>query len=817
MSDFRNDLRRPDCTLCPLHQSAEYVCLMGSGPLDARVMIVGEAPGAREDESHEAFVGPSGQLLRRSLEGIADLNPDDCYITNTAKCRPPNNRTPERGEAKACSREYLWPEVQRVKPDFILLLGNTALTQVFGRSGITRHNGHVFSKDFDGHTAQCMATMHPAAVLRNPKWGQAFAMDLQRFGKLVKGDTSGPKTKVVLIDNWSKLKALRERLRGEPRIAFDLETYTVPAEKGSPIKRSGVQEWHGELSQIVSISFTWREGFSAVVLLHHDDAPADWAEDPDKALLFLKPVLERRDTIYIAHNGKFDCRWLHAKGIEVPLKFDTMLAAHLLEENRPKSLKFLSRTLLGAGAYDVGEDIRNARSMNVRKLVVYNGKDTDYTLRLYHNLRPQLANDRQVRRIFAELIMPASRALVEIERRGVWLDQERWQARHDEARDRAAQLYSYIERWVPESDRPINLNSPAQVGRLLFDHLGLPVLLRTAKGAPSTAETVLLRLAGRHKAATALIKYRKWTKFLNTYLLPWWYEHKDSDGRIHSNYKLFGTVTGRLSGEGGIQQVPRDPFIRSIIGAPPGWTFVQADYSQVELRIAAMIARERNMLAQYQRGEDIHMIRACRMTGKVPADVTKEERKKAKAVNFGYIYGMGAKKFVTYAFDNYGIELTQDEAEKDRNGFFDDYPALRPWHERQRRLANRYGQVSSPLGRIRHLPDIVSADQDVRAECERQAINSPVQSMASDLMLFSLIRLHEAMPPREAMVLGTVHDSILFQVRDDVVDKWCRFVKDIMEDMERVERVFGCEVTVPIVADIEIGTHWGETKEWSGG
>jgi DNA polymerase-1 len=307
-----------------------------------------------------------------------------------------------------------------------------------------------------------------------------------------------------------------------------------------------------------------------------------------------------------------------------------------------------------------------------------------------------------------------------------------------------------------------------------------------------------------------MIKYRKWAKYLNTYLEPWRYEHMDDRGRIHSNYKLFGTVTGRLSGEGGIQQVPRDPFIRSIIGAEPGWLFVAADYSQVELRIAAMLAGEKRMLRQYLRGEDIHMIRACRMTGKLSVDVTKEERKKAKAVNFGYIYGMSWQKFMLYAFENYELEITAEEAERDRELFFEDYPGLRPWHERQRRLANRYQRVVSPIGRVRHLTSILSQDKDVRSEAERQAINSPVQSLASDLMLFALIRLHKMMPAREARIVGTVHDSILFEVRVEHVHKWAPIIRMVMEDMDRVRQTFGAEITVPIVADIEIGTHWAE-------
>lgn len=309
----------------------------------------------------------------------------------------------------------------------------------------------------------------------------------------------------------------------------------------------------------------------------------------------------------------------------------------------------------------------------------------------------------------------------------------------------------------------------------------------------------------------AMLKWRKWKKYMTTYFLPW-RDFRDGQDRIHPTYKLFGTVTGRLScADPNLQQVPRDPFIRGILGARPGWTLVVADYSQVELRIAAMMANETTMLGQFARGEDIHMLRAMRMTEKVAADVTKEERKAAKPVSFGFLYGMGAPKFVDYARDSYDVHFTPEEAEAVRRGFFNDYPKLLAWHERQRRLARKYRQVQSPIGRIRHLPDILSQDRAVQGEAERQAINSPVQSFASDLMLLALIELHKMMPPQEAVIVGTVHDSILCEVRDDLVPQWTARIKSTMEDMTIVKRKFGTEVTVPIVADIEVGSHWGET------
>lgn len=776
-------------------------------------MIVGEAPGAREDETHKAFVGRAGQLLDIALKEHAKVDRDDCYVSNVVKCRPPGNATPDRKNIKVCVEAYFWEEIQRVKPRFMLLLGNSALQGVLKMSGITKKAGTVWRRTLAGVTLDVMATVHPAAVLRNPKNKDLFVADISRFGRLVRGERSDAAgTKVKIIRTASQMRWLLDELMKAPVISYDIETYVKPPTQ-PPYVRSNFQDWHGPDSMIASIAFSWDEGAGATVPIWHEKTP--W-KDPDAALRALRPALIRKDCKYIAHNGKFDARWLHSKKIPVPQTFDTMLAAHMLEENRPKGLKPLSRMLLKVDAYDVGEDLGNAFRMPLRKLCVYNAKDTDHTLRLYRVFRQQIAQDERAARVFIKLMMPASNALVDIERNGVWIDPDRWQERHDQAVENVEKLYRYINHFVGDNLRPINLNSPQQVGRWLYGDLGLPVLGLTKSKNPSTAEGVLLRLLAEedHEAIRALLKYRKWTKYLSTYLLPWWYEHRDSNGRIHSNYKLFGTVTGRISGEGGIQQVPRDPFIRSIIGAPPGWVFVQADYSQIELRIAAMVAHERNMIRQFLMGEDIHLSAASRRLRLKPEDVSKEQRKKAKARNFGYLYSMGAKKFVSYCFENWDLKITLEEAQQDRRSFFEDYPGLRPWHERQKRLARRYGVVYSPLGRARHLPDIMSQDESVRAEAERQAINSPVQSTASDMMLDSLVEIHGQLDPAQAMLVGSVHDSILGQCRVEYVDEYCELVQSTMEDVARIERRYHTEITVPIVADIEVGQHWAEGKPW---
>jgi DNA polymerase-1 len=791
---------------------------MGAGATDARIMLVGEAPGAREDEEHRAFVGASGQLLNKLLKGVG-LSRRDCYITNVAKCRPPDNRTPERVEIKTCVQNYFMRELEMVDPDFILTLGNSALQGVVGKSGIRKHRGTVYTVD----DLSILATYHPAAALRNPALLSEVEADFQRFARMVAGEETGLETTVKLVRKKAHLNWLLAHIIEADELTVDIETHTYGEyeEFDEPKKRRAgrnLEEWHGADSTIVSISFTWAPGASAVVPLHHDTTP--W-EDPAAVERVLIRALVRAvkgGTKLVNHNVKFDFRWLNTKGgVRLPQHFDTMLAAHMLDENRSKGLKPLSQLKLAADAYDVGDELGDAQTMPLHRLAVYNGKDTDYTMRLYHIFREELKREPRVARVFKLLMMPASNALTDIERVGIKVDMKRWAQRRTKTEQNVEKLREFMLRSVPKLKRAeFNFNSHPQIAEWLFNDLGLPILEETKKGNPSSNESVLLRLRHEHKAVEALLKYRKWKKFLSTYILPFGIK-QDEGNRIHPTYRLFGTVTGRLSAEGAIQQVPRDTFIRGLFTEDEGWAFVEADYSQIELRIAAMLANERRMLRQFAAGEDVHMLRAMKMTGKLPQDVTKEERKKAKAVNFGYVYRMGAEKFVVYARDNYDVDMTLEEAEADRAGFFEDYPMLLKWHDRQVRLARRYRQVNSPIGRVRRLPDMESSDKSVRAEAERQAINSPVQSFASDLMLLSLVILHEHSRSRKDFrIIGSIHDALLFGVRLEALDEVLPLIRDVMEDMSVVRQKFGTDVTVPVEVELKVGTHWGEGELWTG-
>lgn len=303
----------------------------------------------------------------------------------------------------------------------------------------------------------------------------------------------------------------------------------------------------------------------------------------------------------------------------------------------------------------------------------------------------------------------------------------------------------------------------------------------------------------------------------------------DDEDRIRTTFKLAGTVTGRLSSGKAdedkipgakdirgvnLQQVPRDPRVRGLFGAADPYVFIEADFSQIELRVVAFIARERVMMHLYQTGQDIHRATAANTLG-VPIDqVTKDDRKKAKAVNFGFVYGMGWRKFIATAFEKYELHFTEQEAQDIRKAFFRQFPGLLPWHARQRRLVNEHQRVVSPLGRVRHLPDILSGEPGVKAEAERQAINSPVQAFASDMTQISMILIHERFKQEriKGHILGSVHDALLFEVHKKHAARAMPIIKHTMENLP-LRRMFGVTLDIPIVADLKIGSHWGDARE----
>lgn len=827
-------IRDPHCTKCVMSNDTEVVCQVGMGPRRAQIMVVGKMPNS----------GRHQESLEKDLIDVG-LDPSQMYFTSVLKCRNFETNATKLHQ-NACA-PYLMEEIDLVQPEWILSMGNEALQVLTKHSGIMKYRGRVVEQG----DLRIFPTISASAVGRNPGQRPGYIADLKLFASEIAGVGSKiPTMRYATIDDKKKLKWLTRQLDASELLSYDVETFSTPAGN----------EWAPD-ARIVSLSGTMLVKGKIVVWalpLYHPESP--WRQNWRGVLKTLAPHLERVPK-QIAQNGKYDCRWLRTFGVNMRVTFDTMLAVHLLDENMPKSLKVQALVRLGVRPWAI--DTKSLLSTPIREVLQYNALDTYYTYYLYLEAKKELLAQPRLTRIFLKLMLPANEILIDVERRGVWVDREMLATNSKIAFDTRAYIDEQLMEYVPDLNEmgaidgnvalqealdlgwptssknklmPVNFNPSKFLRWLLFDHLGLPILKRGKEkedgrpGDPSVAEDVMLelRMNHHHPIIDLLMERSKWQKYCSSFLDSYG-ELLDEKDRIHTTFKLYGTVTGRLSSGKSeadkvtarapirgvnLQQVPRDPFIRSLFGSAPGYTFVEADFSQVELRVAAFLSRDETMRHLYQTNQDIHRATAAWVLG-IPAEaVSKDDRKKAKAINFGFVYGMGAKKFVYTAFTKYDVVFSLREAEDIRKSFFSMYTGLLPWHARQRRLVQEYRRVQSPLGRIRHLPDIDSDDRMVRGEAERQAINSPVQSFASDMTMLSMILIQEKFRKKgwDAHFISTVHDALLFEVRDDLVPKALPLIKWTMENLP-LDTMFGVDLDVPIVSDLKVGRNWGTARE----
>jgi uracil-DNA glycosylase family 4 len=824
------------CRDCELFKSTSNVCIPGDGSHDAPVIIVGEAPGAGEEKTGKPFMGKSGQLLRAELLKVGLTN---VFITNTVHCRPPKNRAPTPTELKAC-RKYLDAEIDEIKPKAILTLGAVAMKAITKRAGITENHGRITEKDDVIH----MATFHPAYALRDPTKLPFIQQDLDRFARYLKGERRSATVHwdIVRRENLRKFVADLQRCT---EFSFDLET-------------SGLK-WYqpaGRWIRCVGLGLGFEDGsdFGWVIPIDMPGSPFHNERLQREVMDIVFEALEGKPAC--AHNGKFDNLWLwKVLRRKFYLNFDTMLAKHTIDENTPNDLKSLVRSILDEPDYNI--DIESKKgSGSPRLLYEYNARDAVYTLRLKRHFMSIFAKDYSLRRLFFRLIMPAARAFEDIDGNGLHVNLERMIKTEKENAENLAQELRELNVMAREfTKREINWNSPAQVAELLYKDIGIECTVLTDGGAPSTGEEALIAIKSQHPIADKLVRYRELEKFRSTYLDGW--KEFMVESRLYLSTKLHGTVTGRYSNR--LHQVPRDGTIRNLIEAPPGWKFVQADLSQAEMRVAAIMSGDAELITCYKRGVDVHwrtlmetvgsnpdgeyvrpaidtaykilkernptarrpgLTDALEVVFKIGPDAGielwkgwKEARKKAKAVNFGFLFGMMEKKFIETATLKYGFTPTFEEAERSRETFFRLYPGLLKWHEKQRRLVKLNGFVRNFAGRVRRLPGIYSDEWSVKSECERQAINSPVQGYIGDHKAMAVIEIHETFDRnKELRIVGEVHDAILMWVRIGKEDLVLPRVASIMRT-PKLLREFKINLSVPLEADLTVGP-WGDGKAY---
>jgi DNA polymerase-1 len=564
---------------------------------------------------------------------------------------------------------------------------------------------------------------------------------------------------------------------------------------------------------VVSLSLTVEPDEQTWVLpLAHPDGA--WGHEWRDILRVLCNRLVSTRARLVAHNAQFDLRWLGDARLFRQLEWDTMAVAHLLNENESKKLKVLAAPLMGG---DWGIDVTNAASVPWFTLAHYNAQDTIATLRLYDQQRTVLDAHPKIAALWQNIVLPAARTLTATTHRGMLLDRDAAVEALSNAREArisaqegllavAAALGmdatgqdTYIS-WEPTS------HWFRQFTTRCTDEGLLQVVEMTPAGQPSWRAGVLTRLArAGAPPAQAILDYRHHTK--REQFIQSWLEEADTHGRVHATFNIARTRTGRLSSsEPNLQQVARD--LKPLWGAERGWSFVEIDYSQIELRIIAeMIHRtvlpDNPMMEAYQQGLDLHSMNATLVTGGAVEDVTKDQRQAGKAVGFGYCFGMGAVGFMQYAEESYNVLFTLDEARRVRNAYFDTWKGLGEWHDHQMRTARKQGYVTNLFGRRRRLPDVFSDDDRVASHAERQAINAPVQATASDLMLTALGRVEASLPTDQVRIVGTVHDSVLLEVRCDVGE-------EVVEQVCQLMLTSQVPITVPLEVDVSVGSRWGD-------
>lgn len=828
----------PSCTECKLHKTTRNVCEPGFGPQDAKVMVVSKVSNSKDWQADLEF----------ELEQLG-FDARDIYFAQALKCKT-FDQDASNADVKAC-RQYLDQELALVKPQFVLCLGNEALLSLTGHSGITKYRGRVYE---DPRGFDIIPTISPSAVNRNPGQRPGYIADLRLFANRVYGRENGiPEPDYLVVDTKAKLNKLKRLLAQVTDIYFDVET---------------TSDYYKDDGRIVTLSATClieskgsTKRFVFALPLYHPESP--WQYQHRSVLKFLKPELEAIPN-GTAHNGPYDVKWMLQYGIDISFTFDTMLALHLLNENGLKGLKPAAQARLGVEPW--GIDTMDLLNKPLDEILHYNVLDTWYMYHIKLQLVEELKAQPKVARVFKHIMMAGVNELLRSEMRGIWLDVDRlkertpiMQQKLDDIEHsilRAAKLIDKkgnlrtpdhpkgVEEWpiqkILKTRGPVyhqpNFNASNFARWMLFDHLGLDVISRGkdkpdgSPGDPSMAEDVMLELKGQHPVVDLMLERVSYQKILSSFFKPY-AELYDDNHRIHTNFKMAGTVTGRLSSGKAdedkvstpkgklrgvnLQQVPRDPFVRGVFGAPPGWAFIEADYSQVELRLVAFASRDETMLHLYAIGADIHKATAANVLGIPESQVSSEDRKKAKAVNFGFVYGMGWKKFIETAFTKYGAVFTEEEAKAVRKAFFEHFNGLPRWHERQRRLVRKYGRVQSAIGRVRHLPDIYSPDPGVQAEAERQAINSPIQALGSDMAVLSMVEINRKFRKKgiRGHCLGLVHDAINYEIKDEDVPRALPIIKTTMEDTTLLYKKFGTHLDVPIIADVKLGNHWGGSIE----
>ena len=594
------------------------------------------------------------------------------------------------------------------------------------------------------------------------------------------------------VTTEAALDAWLERLQAAELFAFDTETTSL----------------NYMVAEIVGVSFAVAPGEAAYVPLAHVYTGAPEQLDRDAVLAKLKPLLEDPALGKVGQNLKYDASVLARYDITLAgVRFDTMLESYVLDSTATRhdmdslALKYLGHRTIhfeevaGKGAKQLTFD-----QVPVEQAAPYAAEDADVTLRLHAMLWPKLEAEPSLRAVFEDIELPLVPVLSRMERHGALLDCERLARQSEALGERLAELEGEAHELA---GGPFNLGSTKQLGEILFERLGLPVLRKTPKGAPSTAEEVLQELALDYPLPKVLLEYRGLSKLKSTYTDKLPTLVNPETGRLHTSYHQAVTATGRLSSsDPNLQNIPirteEGRRIRQAFIAPEGYRLLAADYSQIELRIMAHLSSDKGLLAAFNEGLDVHRATAAEVFSTDLDKVSTEQRRKVKAINFGLIYGMSAFGLARQ------LHLGRNEAQAYIDRYFERYPGVADYMERTRATAHERGYVETLFGRRLYLPEINARNKQRQQAAERTAINAPMQGTAADIIKHAMIKVHHWLEDSklDALMIMQVHDELVFEVKESQVDD---LVKEVTQRMEAAAKL-----EVPLIVDAGIGNNWEE-------
>ena len=594
------------------------------------------------------------------------------------------------------------------------------------------------------------------------------------------------------ISDWTQFLAWCERLARAPLFAFDTET-------------TGLDYMQ---AQIVGVSFCIEPGHGAYVPLAHNYAGAPEQLDRGRVLAMLRPLLEDPDKVKVGAHIKFDMHVLANHGIKLRgERYDTMLESYVLNSTATRhdmdsmAAKYLGiqtikfEDVAGKGAKQLTFD-----QVGVETAAAYAAEDADVTLRLHLNLWPQLQAAPALAQLYEQIERPLIPVLQRMERGGVLIDRSMLRQQSIELAARLAQLGADAQR---EAGQEFNVESPRQLQQILFEKLQIPVLRKTPTGQPSTAEDVLEELADKHALPRLILEYRALAKLRSTYTERLPEQIDQTTGRVHTSYHQAVAATGRLSStDPNLQNIPiRTPEgrrIRQAFIAPPGHVMLSADYSQIELRIMAHLSDDEGLLNAFAQDQDIHRATAAEVFGVAPEQVSADQRRSAKAINFGLIYGMSAFGLARQL----GIERAA--AARYVELYFARYPGVRRYMDGTRERAKGEGYVETVYGRRLYLPDINSRNRQLQQYAERSAINAPMQGTAADIIKRAMLSVDEwsQRPQVGARLLMQVHDELILEVAEDFLEEATRQVRTLMEAAATLK--------VPLRVEVGHGQNWDQ-------